>query len=93
MSKKEFSSGIDSLFDNSSNNKKETVQINQDSNNINIVRTTILLDYEIYNKIKALAFWERKTIKVIIEDSLINILSNYEEEKLNEILEFYEKNQ
>ncbi|HAF30439.1 MAG TPA: hypothetical protein DCG75_15460 [Bacteroidales bacterium] len=91
MAKKNFSGGIDSLFQ--SNNKELTKEPNlaEEKEKIEYARTTLIINKQMYEKIKAVAYWERKQIKDIIEEAFKNILSRFSENELEEILEFYKK--
>lgn len=89
MAKKNFSGGIDSLFQkNDHETKKQAGEINklEDSES---TRTTIIVNVATYEKIKAIAYWERKSIKDIIEIGFKYAISQYSDENLLEILESY----
>lgn len=92
MAKKNFTGGIDSLFKNS---KLETdIEITEKIENTipSYSRTTMIVNNETYENIKAIAYWERKPIKDIIEKAFDYELSQYSMEKLTEILEYYRQN-
>ena len=84
MAKKNFSGGIDSLFQGSQKDVK-----GEDNPPIENTRTTLIVNIETYEKIKAVAYWERKSIKDIVEVSFNKILSEYSMDNLEEILNHY----
>ena len=92
MSKKDFSGGIDSLFNTSTNENKQNKTSNEETNKDLCTRTTLIVKIETYEKIKAISYWERKPVKDIIEKAFYSVLSDYSIEKLNEIVEYYKQN-
>lgn len=77
MAKKSFKNGIDEILGVSepkpSIDKLEN-QINADS------RTTIVTKSAQMRKLKSIAFWDRKTLKEVIEDAFITYIESYEKE-------------
>jgi transposase len=92
MAKKNFSSGIDSLFQDSKKEVTKEISKEKEKQIASFCRTTLIVNNDTYEKIKAIAYWERKAIKDIIENTFKHILSEYSSEKLNEILEYYRQN-
>lgn len=92
MRKKNFTGGIDSLFQNSKIETKVETTENAEIKTHTYSRTTIIVNDDSYEKIKAIAYWERKPIKDIIEKAFEYELSKYSLEKLSEIMEFYKQN-
>jgi len=91
MSKKNFSGSIDSLFQK---NEQEPIKEPNDKSKLEeteSTRTTIIVNIATYDKIKAIAYWERKSIKVIIEKAFQQILRQYSNENLQDILESYKR--
>ena len=89
MTKKSFNTALTDIFsstENSSRNetKKEVLDGEE------LTRTTLILTSKTYDKIKAIAYWERKLIKDIIEDGLSQIISRYSQEELNNIVEKFQ---
>lgn len=85
MSKKNFTGGIDSLFQNSTSEAKNVMPEKIEIKTPSYSRTTIILNNKTYEKIKAIAYWERKPIKDVIEMAFKALLSNYsvdEQEKM-----------
>lgn len=85
MSKKNFTGGIDSLFQNSKTESKNVISEKVEIKTPSYSRTTIIVNNETYENIKAIAYWERKPIKDVIEMAFNALLSNYpvdEQEKI-----------
>lgn len=86
MAKKNFTGGIDSLFQYSAKEgTKEKIE-NKEKLTPSYSRTTLIVNNDTYEKIKAIAYWERKAIKDLIDESLNNILSKYTNEELSKML-------
>lgn len=82
MVKKNFQSGIDALFGESSSLKNE----NKDqSSNVNTkekkVRTTIIAKMQHLDELKAIAYWERKTLTDVITEAMDAYITQYIIEK------------
>lgn len=91
MAKKNFSGGIDSLFQDSQKEAKTEINMTNENQPPEIARTTIIIHTETYEKIKALAYWERMQIKDIIEKSFKLLLNQYSSEELSGIVDSYRK--
>ena len=75
MAKKSFKNGIDEILGVSESKKaiyKLETQIHAES------RTTIVTKSVQMTKLKSIAFWDRKTLKEVIEDAFIMYITNYE---------------
>ena len=92
MAKKNFTGGIDSLFQSNENEYKKEPNVVKNDEKVGYARTTLIINKEMYEKIKAVAYWERKQIKDIIEEAFHNVLLRFTEDELEEILAFYKKN-
>ncbi|MDX9694321.1 MAG: hypothetical protein RBT49_00865 [Bacteroidales bacterium] len=92
MAKKNFTGGIDSIFQNSKAVSKLEITEKHENNDYSYTRTTIIVNNDTYEKIKAIAYWERKPIKEIIEKAFNFVLSEFPDDKLNEITDFYKQN-
>lgn len=64
----------------SSNHKDETNKV---------IRTTLLMDSNIYEQIKAIAFFERRQIKDVINEAFLLKVKSYPEEELNSVMDVY----
>lgn len=91
MAKKNFSGGIDSLFQRNEHEQKKEPDDKNKSIETESARTTIIVNVSTYEKIKAIAFWERKTIKEIIEKSFTLYLNQYTSEELTQMVESLKK--
>lgn len=94
MGKKEFKSGLDAIFQGSTLDEpietkgKETLV----SGSPRGIRATFIVDADALFKLKAIAYWERKQIKDIVDRAFNNLISNYPKEKIDEILKLYNEN-
>jgi len=87
-----FSGGIDSLFQRNEQEPRKEPEDKNKSIETESTRTTIIVNVSTYDKIKAIAYWERKPIKEVIEKSFRLILDEYSTEELSEIVNSYRKN-
>lgn len=78
MNKKRFTGGFNTILGESS--KKENF-INRDSEEKEKSRTSIVLEKQVLDKIKAIAYWDRISIKKVISEMLIKEIKKYEKEK------------
>lgn len=81
MSKKTFSGGLNSLLGEPSEKPKagkpEEV-IKKTSGGAGGIRTTLILQRELLEKIKAMAYWDRTTIKEIVASALEDTIRKHE---------------
>lgn len=82
MSKKNFTSGLDSLL-GGSKEAKPTPRANTPKEGLKgtDTRATFVLEEQVLEKIKAVAYWERRLIKEVVTEALLNYLSEYEKKK------------
>lgn len=89
MSKKTFKRGLDSLLgENRAEDKpkvgrpktqfKEITKTSQEGTKENETRATFILNEELLDKVKAIAYWERKLIKDVINVALQDAVDKYE---------------
>lgn len=80
MSKKNFQSGLDNLFqtENSENDKEI-----QTKNKSSLIRATFIVDKQQIETIKALAYWERKNIKELVFEAFNLLLNNRDKDKMD----------
>lgn len=87
MSKKDFKGGLDSLLGERTEQPKagrpktqfkEITKTSQEGTKENETRATFILNEEILDKVKALAYWERKLIKEVINEALQEAITKYE---------------
>lgn len=81
MSKKNFKQGLSSLLPDPQEPTapaKTSTKRAQDKKQSQDTRATFILDIETIEKIKALAYWERKQIKETIAEALETYLETYE---------------
>jgi hypothetical protein len=84
MVKKNFGQGIDAILNNPKTNQKKKEKSK-------LVRTTLLISKELLEQIRAIAYWERTTLKHFIEKSFNNSLSQVDKRTMDEALQEYKK--
>ena len=91
MSKKDFKGGLDSLLENSKEkppaidrrgrpktNFKEVTKTSQEGTKAGETRATFIVIETLLEKCKALAYWDRTSIKNVINTALQDYLNKYE---------------
>ena len=92
MAKKQFSNNFQNIFSPTETHllKEEFIKTPED-NDDKIQRTTLLLSRQTYKKIKAIAYWQRKQIKDIIEEAIATYLNSIDAKELEKaIIQFEE---
>ena len=91
MSKKNFTGGLNSLLgENSKEDKvtkvgrpktqfKEITKTSQEGTKENETRATFIVNEELLEKLKAIAYWDRKLIKEVVDKALQDAIGKYEE--------------
>jgi len=86
MSKKNFKTGLDTLLGEVSEKPKvgrprtktrEITKSSQEGVEENYTRATFIVNEESLEKIKSIAYWERRTIKDVVEEALEGWLATY----------------
>jgi hypothetical protein len=91
MAKKQFTNSFQDIF-----SPTETKLLKQDVTKASadiddkIQRTTLLLNRETYKTIKAIAYWERKQIKDIIEEAIAGYLNSIDANELEKAIVQFE---
>jgi hypothetical protein len=85
MSKKNFGDGIDALFRGTKINTTKKDKIKS-----SVSRTTILLDNELLTMVRALAYWERKSLRDFIAEALHLKISHMDSDTINTALNQYQ---
>lgn len=87
MSKKNFSGGLSSLLGESSitvapevieKPKKEIKKTSQEGTKENETRATFIVNEDLLEKIKAVAYWERLLLKDVINTSIEDYITKYQ---------------
>lgn len=90
MSKKSFSGGFESLLGNANEGEnkpkvgrpktqtKEVTKTSQDGTKENETRATFIVNEELLEKLKAIAYWDRVLIKDVVNSALEEAVSKYE---------------
>ena len=91
MAKKQFSSSFQDIFSPTESHllKEEFIKSPED-NDDKIQRTTLLLSRQTYKTIKAIAYWERKQIKDIIEEAIAGYLNSLDANELKKAIAQFE---
>lgn len=87
MSKKNFTGGLNSLLGDLPEKPKkgrpvtqtkEITKSSQEGTKENETRATFIVNEELLEKLKAVAYWERRMIKEVIASALEEIVAKYE---------------
>jgi prepilin signal peptidase PulO-like enzyme (type II secretory pathway) len=87
MSKKNFTGGLNSLLGDQPEKPKkgrpvtqtkEITKSSQEGTKENETRATFIVNEELLEKLKAVAYWERRMIKEVIASALEEVVSKYE---------------
>lgn len=87
MAKKDFSGGLSSLLGEQpekpkvgrpKTNFREITKSSQEGTKENETRATFILNEYLLDKLKAVAYWDRVTIKQVVNTALEEYLSRYE---------------
>jgi len=90
MSKKNFSGGLNSLLGGKGETQQETPQKPpvkagrgrpKKEENEKGTRATLIIKNDNLEKLKAIAYWERITIKQVVNEALENYIKKYEKNK------------
>ena len=88
MSKKNFTGGLNSLLGDQPEKPKigrpvtqtkEITKSSQEGTKENETRATFIVNEELLEKLKAVAYWERRMIKEVIASALEEVVAKYEE--------------
>lgn len=86
MSKKNFKGGLDSLLGDQANlpkrgrPKTSTKQISKSSQEgtlDNEIRATFIVNEQLLDQIKAIAYWDRKLIKTVVDNAFNEYVDKY----------------
>jgi prepilin signal peptidase PulO-like enzyme (type II secretory pathway) len=89
MSKKNFTGGLNSLLGDLPEKPKkgrpvtqtkEITKSSQEGTKENETRATFIVNEELLEKLKAVAYWERRMIKEVIASALEETVAKYEKE-------------
>jgi hypothetical protein len=87
MSKKNFTGGLNSLLGDQPEKPKrgrpvtqtkEITKSSQEGTKENETRATFIINEELLEKLKAIAYWDRVLIKDVVNTSLQDIVAKYE---------------
>ena len=87
MSKKNFTGGLNSLLGDQPDKPKrgrpitqtkEITKSSQEGTKENETRATFIINEELLEKLKAIAYWERILIKDVVNTALLDVVAKYE---------------
>ena len=87
MSKKNFSGGLNSLLGEQTEKPKrgrpvtqtkEITKSSQEGTKVNETRATFIINEDLLEKLKAIAYWERSLIKDVVNTALQDVVNKYE---------------
>lgn len=85
MTKKDFTGGFNSLLGKDKPNRgrpktttKEITKSSQEGTKENETRATFIVNEELLDKLKAIAYWERVLIKEVVATALQEAVAKYE---------------
>lgn len=86
MSKKNFTGGLNSLLGDNDKPKRgrpktstrEITKSSQEGTKENETRATFIINEELLDKLKAIAYWDRVLIKDVINTALQDVVAKYE---------------
>ena len=89
MSKKDFTGGLSSLLGEPSKDPikkvgrpktqfKKITKSSQEGTKANETRATFIVNEEVLEKLKGIAYWNRSLIKEVIHDALLEAVNKYE---------------
>lgn len=85
MSKKSFTGGLSSLLGDNESSRgipktttKKVTKSSQEGTKEKETRATFIVNEDILDKLKAIAYWERKLIKEVVDAALRKIVTKYE---------------
>jgi len=90
MSKKEFKGGLNSLLGEQTEKAKqgrpktstrEITKSSQEGTKENETRATFIVNEELLEKLKAIAYWDRELIKDVVNTALKDFVAKYEKTK------------
>lgn len=92
MARKNFAEGIDAILGGRSTQvkpKKESIQIEKKIIKALEVKTSVNMDADILEKLRALVFWERSTLKIELENAIELYLNSKGSQTIDQALEHF----
>ena len=91
MSKKNFTGGLNSLLGDNDKPKRgrpktstrEITKSSQEGTKEKETRATFIVNEELLEKLKAIAYWDRKLIKEVVDTALQEAVAKYEKKNGN----------
>lgn len=93
MSKKSFADGIDAVLGGCKPSSEKKSFPSSTERARSEQRTSIYLDADLLEKLKAIAFWERSLIKLEIEAAIDQYINSKDPEMIEKALQCFRENQ
>jgi len=92
MAKKQFTNSFQELFTPTEQHvsKQNAIEAIEQVDEF-VQRTTLLLNRNTYETVKAIAHWERKQIKEIIQEALLEYISKMDSQDIEKAINHYSK--
>lgn len=74
MAKKGFQGGIDSILGEMTHSSPPTKELQKSET---LIKTTVMIKMQHFNNLKAIAYWDRKTLKDILDESISMYTEQY----------------
>lgn len=98
MAKKSFAGGLNSLLETTTKKSQEIkkpqrviTKTSQEGLKEGETRATFIVNEELLEKVKAIAYLNRTQIKSVIHEALLLYLDNQEEDVVNQAIQLYRK--
>lgn len=72
MARKGFQGGIDSILGEMTSNPAKELQKSE-----TLIKTTVMIKMQQFKNLKSIAYWERKTLKEILDESISMYTEQY----------------
>jgi hypothetical protein len=89
--RKNFAKGIEAFLGEQDRSHEKPIVQKMTRKNVE-TRTTFILDIELLELVKALAYWERKPLKQIVKNALKDYLTSKGDQYIENALNDYRKN-
>jgi hypothetical protein len=91
MAKKQFTNSFQDIFSPTEIHllKEKFIKTPEDNDDI-VQRTTLLLSRQTYKAIKAIAYWQRRQIKDIIEEAITGYLNSLDANEIEKAIAQFE---
>ena len=92
MTKKSFAQGIDAFFGKTDSEIEEPKKLKEIPKKKTEQRATFILNVDQLEIIKAMAYWERKTAKLVLKEAIDQFISMKGENQIRQAINHYRSN-